>query len=356
MHFGVFMQPVHAPNENPTLALERDLELLEHLDRLGFDEAWIGEHHSTGWETIASPAVFIATAAGRTRHIRLGSGVVPLPLHHPLLVAGEYTLLDHLTRGRVMLGMGPGGGLPSDPLVFGLDPKQQPKRFLEALDAIMRLLTEVEPLSIRTDGFELRDAVLQLRSYTHPHLPVALVTGTNPDSLERIGRYGARWLVGTPPEYFEEAWEVVERGAQAAGREADRHVAAIPITVHLADTRQAALDAVREGAARERYEFSTPVTGAPLPPVPREMWIEHLAERPNVIIGTPDDAIAKIRALREASGVGGVLLTAKEWASREATWRSYELFARYVMPAFQGSLVGLRAAEAAAKGLVAQPA
>ena len=76
--FGVFMQPLHDPDENPTLALERDLELLEHLDRLGFDEAWIGEHHSTGWETIASPAIFIATAAQRTRHIRLGSGVVPV--------------------------------------------------------------------------------------------------------------------------------------------------------------------------------------------------------------------------------------------------------------------------------------
>ena len=84
MTFGTFMAPFHRVGENPTLALERDLELIEWLDALGFDEAWIGEHHSGGWETIASPEVFIATAAGRTRHIRLGTGVVSLPYHHPL--------------------------------------------------------------------------------------------------------------------------------------------------------------------------------------------------------------------------------------------------------------------------------
>jgi alkanesulfonate monooxygenase SsuD/methylene tetrahydromethanopterin reductase-like flavin-dependent oxidoreductase (luciferase family) len=97
---GLFMQPVHEPRENPTLALERDLQLIEHLDALGFDEVWIGEHHSSGWETVASPDIFIATAAARTRHIRLGSGVVPLSLHHPLLVADNYVLLDHRAGQR----------------------------------------------------------------------------------------------------------------------------------------------------------------------------------------------------------------------------------------------------------------
>src|SRR5215510_12066059 len=94
MTFGTFMAPFHRVGENPTLALERDLELIEWLDDLGFDEAWIGEHHSGGWETIASPEVFIATAAGRTRHIRLGTGVVSLPYHHPYMVANRMVLLD----------------------------------------------------------------------------------------------------------------------------------------------------------------------------------------------------------------------------------------------------------------------
>ena len=93
------MAPFHRVGENPTLALERDLELIEWLDALGFDEAWIGEHHSEGWETIASPEVFIAAAAGRTRYIRLGTGVVSLPYHSPYMVANRMVLLDHLTRG-----------------------------------------------------------------------------------------------------------------------------------------------------------------------------------------------------------------------------------------------------------------
>ena len=99
LRFGAFMAPYHAVGEGPTLALERDLELIVRLDELGFDEAWVGEHHSTGWETIASPEIFLAVAAERTRHIRLGTGAVSLPYHHPLMVADRIVLLDHLTRG-----------------------------------------------------------------------------------------------------------------------------------------------------------------------------------------------------------------------------------------------------------------
>ena len=350
------MQPVHHPSENPTLALERDLQLIEHLDALGYDEAWIGEHHSTGWETIASPDIFIMAAAARTRHIKLGSGVIPLSLHHPLLVADNYVLLDHLTRGRVMLGMGPGGGLPSDPYVFGLDQPTQQRRYLATLDAIFELLTTTEPLNIETEWFTLRDAVLQLRPYTSPHMPLALVTGTNQDTLERIGRYGTRWFVGTSLDNFEEAWAVIECSAQEVGRTAERSNAYIPVTMHLSETSEQAFDEIREGAARERYNFSTPVTGAPLPDMPREAWVEHLAERPTSLIGTPEEVIAKIHALGEKTGAGGLLITSKEWASREALWRSYELFARYVMPELKGSLSGLKAAEEVAKRLVLEPA
>ena len=121
MKFGIFMAPFHWKGENPTLSLERDLEIIQWLDQLGYDEAWIGEHHSAGWEIIASPEVFIATAAERTRNIKLGTGVISLPYHHPMMVANRMVLLDHLTRGRAMLGVGP-GALVTDAAMLGIDP------------------------------------------------------------------------------------------------------------------------------------------------------------------------------------------------------------------------------------------
>jgi limonene 1,2-monooxygenase len=153
MKFGVFMAPFHRPGENPTLALERDLELIQWLDTLGFDEAYIGEHHSAGWETIASPEVFIATAAERTRHIRLGTGVISLPYHHPYMVANRMVLLDHLTRGRVILGVGP-GALASDAVMLGIPAERQREMMDEALGIIVRLFESTEPLTYTSNSMK----------------------------------------------------------------------------------------------------------------------------------------------------------------------------------------------------------
>src|SRR5438874_2715789 len=152
LRFGVFLAPFHPAGQNPTLALERDLELITRLDELGFDEAWVGEHHSAGFEIIASPEVFIAAAAQRTRHIRLGTGVSSLPYHQPMMLADRMVLLDHLTRGRVMLGVGP-GALPSDAHMLGIEPDRQRSMMEESLEAIVHLLTSDEPLTVKTDWF-----------------------------------------------------------------------------------------------------------------------------------------------------------------------------------------------------------
>ena len=103
MDFGVFLAPYHPVGESPLMTFRRDLELIEWCDRLGFDEAWVGEHHSAAWENIADPAVFLAAAGQRTHRIRLGSGVVSLPYHHPMMVADRFVQLDYLTNGRAML-------------------------------------------------------------------------------------------------------------------------------------------------------------------------------------------------------------------------------------------------------------
>ena len=169
MRFGIFMAPFHPAGENPTLALERDLELIQHLDRLGWDEAWIGEHHSAGSEIIASPEIFIAVAAERTRHIKLGTGVISVSYHNPLWVAERAVLLDHLTRGRFMLGLGP-GSLPTDAAMVGLDQSQTRELLAEGTDIIMRLLRGDEPVTFKNDRWDLRDARLHLRPYSRPAL------------------------------------------------------------------------------------------------------------------------------------------------------------------------------------------
>src|SRR5688572_31606121 len=156
LRFGIFLAPFHPVGQNPTLALHRDLELIEWLDQLGFEEAWIGEHHSAGYEIIASPEVFIAAAAQRTRNIRLGTGVSSLPYHHPLMLADRMVLLDHLTRGRVMFGVGP-GALPSDAFMMGIEVARQREMMDESLDAIVALLDGAEPVTRETDWFALRD-------------------------------------------------------------------------------------------------------------------------------------------------------------------------------------------------------
>ena len=171
LRFGIFLAPFHQLGDNPTLALERDLELIEWLDHLGYDEAWIGEHHSAGWEIIASPEIFIAAAAQRTKRIMLGSGVTSLPYHHPFLVAQRFVQLDHMTRGRAMLGCGP-GALVSDAYMMGIEAEKQRTMMDESLGAIMRLLEGKEPVTLKTDWFELKEARLHLAPYTKGCFPI----------------------------------------------------------------------------------------------------------------------------------------------------------------------------------------
>jgi len=166
LRFGTFLAPFHPAGENPTLALQRDLELVEHLDRLGYDEAWIGEHHSAGTELIASPEIFIAAAAERTRRIKLGTGVTSIAYHNPLWVAERMVLLDHLTRGRAMLGCGP-GSLPTDSMMLGLNPTDTRELMEIDLDIIVRLLRG-ETVTEQTRTHNLVNARLHLRPYTEP--------------------------------------------------------------------------------------------------------------------------------------------------------------------------------------------
>ena len=348
MRFGIFMAPFHRLGENPTLALERDLELLQWLDTLGYDEAWIGEHHSAGWETIASPELFIATAAERTRHIKLGTGVISLPYHHPMMVANRMVLLDHLTRGRVMLGVGP-GALVSDAYMLGIEPTRQREMMDEALGIIVRLFSETEPITYISDWFELHEAVLHLRPYQRPHMPIAVAATQSPAGMISAGKQGAAVLsisvytgVAGPVD-LKKQWEVAEETALQHGKAVRREEWRLVVPVYLAESREDALREARLGAGRFQREYFGDTLGQPVPrDIPLEKAVDRMVDSGAWIVGTPEDCIAGLERLDELSGgYGGVLLLAHEWASRERILKSYELLARYVMPRFQDSLPGL---------------
>ncbi len=347
MKFGVFMAPFHRVGENPTLALERDLELLQWLDTLGFDEAWVGEHHSAGWETICSPEVFIATAAERTRNIRLGTGVVSLPYHHPYMVANRMVLLDHLTRGRVMLGVGP-GALASDAYMFGINPERQREMMDESLGVIMRLFTETDPISHQSDWFELHDATLQLRPYQDPHLTVAVASVQSPAGVLLAGKHGTAVISLSVPRdlirrtTLKDQWAIAEESAAEHGKTVNRNDWRLSVGCHLAETRKEAFEDIRVGSGRVVTEYFGNTLGHEVPDVPKDQIVDFMAENNQWIVGTPDDCIAGIERLLEASGgFGGLLIRVEDWAPRDKILRSYELLARYVMPRFQGSLVGI---------------
>jgi limonene 1,2-monooxygenase len=346
MKFGIFMAPFHRVGENPTLCFERDMQLIEWLDELGYDEAFIGEHHSSGWEIISSPEIFMAVAATRTKRINLGSGVVSVPYHNPFNIAQRFSLLDHLTRGRVMLGCGP-GALAADAHMLGIETTTQRKRMVEGVQAIMRLFTEEGGISIDGSYFKLVDAHLQVKPYQQPHMPVFVASTVSPSGMVAAGQLGcgvlsvASYAPGGLDD-LKKRWAMAEETAAENGKSVNRANWRLVFPIHLAESREEGLNDIREGANRWIQEYFIGTLGArlqfeeyPNQPV-EEMTIDRMIARGGVIIGTPDDAIARIRELQEASGgFGGILGLAHEWASREKTERSYELFARYVAPQFQ---------------------
>ncbi len=342
LSFGIFLAPFHRIGENPTLAISRDVELLEWLDWLGYDEAWIGEHHSAGWELIASPELVIAAAAERTRHIKLGSGVTSLPYHHPLLVAQRFVQLDHMTRGRAMLGCGP-GALTSDAYMLGIDPVTLRPRMIESLEAITRLLRCEEPVTMKTDWFEMNEARLHLAPYTDPCFEIAVASTITPFGMIAAGQFGIGVLsigAGLPggPEALGSQWQIAEETAAKHGKTMDRRKWRVVVNAHIAEEDEQALHEVKAGERVETQTYFEDTLGRP--PGRADDPLREGVKMGTTLVGSPETVSKGIRRLLEYShgGFGGILFRAHEWANREQTLRSYELFARYVIPQFQSSL------------------
>jgi limonene 1,2-monooxygenase len=343
MRFGVFMAPFHPLPHNPTLCLEQDLQVAEHLDRLGYDELWVGEHHSGGLEIIPSPEVFIAAAAQRTRRIRLGTGVSSLPYHQPFMLLDRMVMLDHLTRGRVMFGVGP-GALPSDASMMGIEVARQREMMEEAFEVILELLLSEKPVTRDAGWFTLKDARLQLRPYSDPCFEIGVAAQVSPSGPRLAGRFGVSLLSlgATNSGGFDvlgSHWEVMEERAAEFGTTVDRRRWRLVGPMHLADTKEQAYADVAFGLP-QWVDYFQRVAALPLGVEAEDptAMADALNASGFAVIGTPDDAAAQIQRLVDQSGGFGTFLTmGHEWADTAATRHSYELMARYVFPQFQGS-------------------
>ena len=354
MRFGSFLAPHHPLGEDPMLQFRRDLDFVEQLDRLGYDEFWCGEHHSTGWEMIASPEMFLAAAGERTHRIMLGTGVTSLPYHTPFNVAQRMVQLDQMTGGRAMFGSGP-GALPSDADMLGIDPLRQRDMQDEALGVIRRLMRG-EAVTHETDWFTLRDAELPILP-RQQDVPMAVASSISPSGMKLAGKYGigvlsiasnsAEGLLALPTQ-----WAFAEAAAAeyaTSGGNADRSQWRVLMSWHLAETKKQAHAEAVEGLQRWNNEYNVRVIGRPSSVHVDDKWALLNATDSatsgglsTAVIGTPDEMIDAVKKMMDITGGCGTILGfAHDWANPENSQRSWDMFARYVIPEINGYTASL---------------
>ena len=349
LSFGAFLAPHHPIGEHPMLQFRRDLDLVEHLDKLGYDEFWCGEHHSSGWEMIGSPEMFLAAAGERSKRIKLATGVVSLPYHHPFNVAQRMVQLDYMTGGRVIFGSGP-GALASDAHTLGIDPMLLRDRQDEAIGVIRRLMRG-ERVTFKSDWFTLQDAALQLLPLQED-MPFAVASQISPSGMTLAGKHGIGIIsIGSLSEEglnnLPTQWGFAEAAAAEHGQTVDRKNWRVLMSWHIAETREQARAEARDGLLRHNNEYITATLQRPgaRPFKTPDEAVDKTAFVPGAVatIGTPGDLVDRIKSVLEISGgFGTVVGFVHDWANPENTRRSWDMVARYVVPEINGYLAGLR--------------
>ncbi len=358
MKLGAFLMPTHPPERSISGGQDWDLDEIEALDKLGFDEAWIGEHFTAAWEPCPAPDLLIAAALGRTKRIRLGTLGHLLPYHQPVELAHRAAYLDHLARGRYMLGVGV-SALPTDHDLFGLDASGGTNRRMtfEALDIITGLWTDGprdfagEFWSTRKPQSPLDTLGFHLRPFQSPHPPIAIAGMTPNSANHRLagakGYIPVSFGVSPDPASLAQHWDTVEEGAHSAGRTANRAEWRIIRDIYVAPTdAEARALAISGIMGRCWRKFLLPLylklgLGPMLkadPTMPDEaITLDYLAD--NLwVVGTPETVARKLQALQRASGGFGVLLaTSYDAATEHQSWRrSLALLAQEVLPRCAG--------------------
>jgi limonene 1,2-monooxygenase len=349
LKFGAFLAPHHPIGEHPMLQFRRDLDFVQQLDDLGYDEFWCGEHHSSGWEMIASPEMFLAAAGERTKRIKLATGVISLPYHHPFNVAQRMVQLDYMTGGRAIFGSGP-GALASDAHTLDIDPMTQRDRQDEAIGIIRRLFRG-ERVTEKSKWFTLQDAALQILPLQED-MPFVVASMISPSGMTLAGKYGIGvFSLGSNSTQglmaLSQQWEFAEDSAKKHGTTVNRADWRVLMSWHIAETREQAFREAGAGLMRWHNEYNVGTLMRPgLEPfksVDDALEKSAVGENASAAIGTPDDLVKAIkRVMTISGGAGAIVGFAHDWANPENTRRSWDMVARYVIPEINGFLDGLR--------------
>ena len=331
MDFGLFMMPLHPPDRAFADAYDRDIAQIVLADRLGFREAWVGEHLTERWENAPAPDLLIAQALALTKQIKLGTGVTLLALHDPMYLAHRVAMLDHMGRGRFQWGIG-GGGIPTDLSLLGLDPAKPSDvraRSAEVLDVVLKLWASEGPapfeyhgsfFDIATPGFDpVKARGYYMKPYQRPHPPIAVAASTpKSGSLRMAGERGFIPMSSSllSRMYLADHWRTVEEGAAKAGRSPKRSEWRVARDILVGPTPAIARERARAVLGRNYVEHqranrlgTIQMTSTKLDPAMPDdtVTVDYLME--NLwVIGDAAECADKIHELHEDSGGFGSLL------------------------------------------------
>ena len=356
LRLGMFVMPIHDPSKPLTQCIDEDLELAVKCEELGFDDFWVGEHHSSTIENIVMPEIFLGKVLGMTERIRVGPAPVCLQYHHPMHVAGRLAFLDHMSHGRLNVCFGP-GAIPTDMEVFGAHPKEMSARVAESIDMIMRLWEGNLPVDMEGQFWNVRmkDNIHADFGVGHLHKPlqephppiyVPSISKASP-GLKKAAERGFKFISHhmIHAETLKEQWKTYSEAAAAVGREANPSDWAVARNIFVADTNEEARKLARGNSLGSCIQYILDLTDATAP-TGISMWKRNDDQADSdctldyfiddvVIAGDPESVTQQLLDLREEIGpFGNLVVTAHDWDDQNSWHHSLDLFAKEVVPAF----------------------
>lgn len=360
LRLGMFVMPIHDPAKPLAQCIDEDLELAVKCEELGFDDFWVGEHHSSSVENIVMPEIFLAKVLGVTERIRIGPAPVCLQYHHPLHVAGRLAFLDHLSHGRLNVCFGP-GSIPTDMEGFGAPPSETGARVTEAIDMILRLWEGELPIDVEGQFWNVRmkDNIHTEFGVGHlhkplqqPHPPIYVPSISRASAgLRKAAERGFRMISHhmLHADALRDQWKTYSEAATAAGRTADPADWSVARNVFVADSTDEAKRRATGNSLGSCIQYILDLT-AVIAPTGIAMWKRDPEQADSdcnldyfmdevVIAGDPDHVTRELLSLREKIGpFGSLVLTAHDWDNRDRWIHSLELFAKEVVPAFNKAI------------------